>query len=145
MSGKKVSTFRERFTELVVSSGKSQSSIADEFHVAKQTISAWITGQSSPRSPVLSALADYFGVSVAWLMGFDVPKISPALIKELTTGDLPVKLPDYFDNYVSSSNELPSDEQELLILYRGADDRAREDALDTLRKHQKQDTAAKVI
>lgn len=48
MSGEKVSSFRERFAELVSSCGKSQSSIAAEFGVAKQTISAWITGQTSP-------------------------------------------------------------------------------------------------
>ena len=76
MNGKKISTFRERFTELVESSGKSQTSIASEFKVSKQTISAWITGQTSPRAPALTALADYFDVSVAWLMGFDVPKRS---------------------------------------------------------------------
>ena len=75
MSGMKVATFRERLIDLVSSSGKSQSTIADEFGVAKQTISAWITGQSSPRAPVLSALSEYFGVSLAWLMGYDVPRI----------------------------------------------------------------------
>ena len=74
MDGSKVSTFRERFTELISSSPKSQSAIAAEFGVAKQTISAWLTGQSSPRSPVIMALSDYFNVSVAWLMGYDVPK-----------------------------------------------------------------------
>lgn len=135
-----MSTFRERFTDLVSSSGKSQSAIADEFHVAKQTISAWITGQSSPRSPVLSALADYFGVHVTWLMGFDVPKY-----KQMVTSDLPVKLPDGFDSQIVTSDGLLPDEQDLLTLYRGADDRAREDALDTLRKHQKQDTSVKAI
>lgn len=69
------SIFRERFSELVSSSGKSQSLIASEFGVAKQTISAWITGQSVPRAPVLSALADYFDVNVAWLAGNDAPKV----------------------------------------------------------------------
>lgn len=137
MHGKKVSTFRDRFTELVNSSGKSQTSIANEFHVAKQTISAWITGQSSPRSPVLTALADYFGVSVTWLMGFDVPKIDSATIKKMTTGDLPVELSDSFDSYVATPDELSPDENELLTLYRGADERAKKDAIDTLRKYQK--------
>lgn len=77
---KKISTFKERFTELIESSPKNRTAIAQEFGVAKQTISAWITGQSSPRAPVVSALADYFHVSVPWLMGFDVPRSdSPAL------------------------------------------------------------------
>lgn len=73
MEGLKVSCFRERLSELISSSPKSQSVIASEFGVAKQTISAWLTGQSSPRAPVLTALSDYFDVSLPWLMGFDVP------------------------------------------------------------------------
>ena len=35
---------------------------------------------------------------------------------------------------------LTKDEMNLISFYRGADDRAREDAMDTLVKHQKQDT-----
>ncbi len=70
----KVSTFRERFTELINDSPKSQAAIASEFGVAKQTISAWITGQSSPRLPVVSSLAEYFDVSLEWLLGYDAPK-----------------------------------------------------------------------
>ena len=45
--------------------------------MAKQTISAWLTGQNSPRLPVVSALADYFNVNIEWLIGFDVPKVLP--------------------------------------------------------------------
>ena len=71
---KKVATFRERITELVESSPKSRTDIAAEFGVAKQTLSAWLTGQNSPRLPVVVALAEYFGVSLQWLNGFDVPK-----------------------------------------------------------------------
>ena len=74
MSGKKVATFRERFTELIESSPKSRTAIAQEFGVAKQTISAWLTGQNSPRLPVVVSLAEYFGVSLGWLNGYDVPK-----------------------------------------------------------------------
>ena len=74
MTGKKVSNFRDRFCELIESCPKSRTQISQEFGVAKQTISAWITGQSSPRLPVVTALAEYFGVNIEWLMGFDVPK-----------------------------------------------------------------------
>ena len=75
MFGSKVSTFRDRFIELVDSSPKSRTTIANEFGVAKQTISAWTTGQTSPRLPVVSALAEYFDVNVGWLLGYDVPKV----------------------------------------------------------------------
>lgn len=78
MTGKKVATFRERLNELVESSPKSRTMIAQEFGVAKQTISAWLTGQNSPRLPVVAALAEYFGVSLEWLHGFDVDKYGPS-------------------------------------------------------------------
>ena len=82
MTGLKVATFRERFTELIESSTKSRSDIATEFGVAKQTISAWLTGQNSPRLPVVSALADYFNVNIEWLIGFDVPRVVPDPVPE---------------------------------------------------------------
>ena len=59
---------------MIDSSPKSRTAIASEFGVAKQTISAWTTGQTSPRLPVVTSLAEYFGVSCEWLLGFDVPK-----------------------------------------------------------------------
>ena len=56
-------------------------------------------------------------------------------------GVSPVLLLGGSDSEVS----LSPDEQELITLYRGADDRAKKDAIDTLRKYQKQDTSVKAI
>lgn len=95
MSDRKISCFRDRLSELISSSGKSQSSIAADFGIARQTISAWITGQNSPRTPIVYALSYYFDVSIPWLMGFDVPKGSS-----------------------SKMIALPSDEETLLEVYR---------------------------
>lgn len=111
MTGKKVSTFRERITELISSSGKSQTAIAADFGIAKQTLSAWVTGQNSPRTPIVYALSYYFGVSIPWLMGFDVPRNLP--------------------------EEYTDDERNLLFLYRNAEDAGKELALDVLTKYQK--------
>ncbi len=74
MTGQKVTTFQQRITELISISGKSQSAIASDFGIAKQTLSAWVTGQNSPRPPIIYALSYYFDVSIPWLMGFDVPR-----------------------------------------------------------------------
>lgn len=57
MDGEKVCTFRDRITELVNTSGKTQPAIAADFGVAKQTISAWVTGQNSPKLPIVFALS----------------------------------------------------------------------------------------
>ena len=70
----KVSTFRERFYELISSSDKPMKDFSKDLHVSNQTISAWKTGTRSPKEPTIIAIANHFGVSVKWLMGFDVPK-----------------------------------------------------------------------
>ena len=106
-NGLKVSTFRERITELVESSEKSQSDIAMDFGISKQTLSAWITGQNSPRTPTVAALAAYFGVTIPWLNGFDVSKYDDSLpvMKEKV-------LPD---------PALSPEERQIIIAYRSAD------------------------
>ena len=77
MTGLKISTFRERFTELFEESEKSITSLAKDLHVSNQTISAWKTGARSPKEPTVIAIADHFGVTVEWLMGFDWVKEKP--------------------------------------------------------------------
>lgn len=70
----KVSTFQERFTELCASKSSTDSNLADKLGVSKQTISSWKSGHRSPKKPMIQAIANHFGVTVDWLMGFDVPK-----------------------------------------------------------------------
>ena len=120
MSNFKIATFQERLAQLVDESGKSQSSIASDFGVAKQTISAWITGANSPRQPIIYALSFYFNVSIPWLMGFDVPR-NEDVIKEAS---------------------LSSGEVSLVRAYRAADERAQQDALSTLLSHPKKQESA---
>lgn len=114
MSGERISTFRERIAELVESSGRTQTAIAADFGISKQTLSAWITGQNSPRTPIVYALSFYFDVSVPWLMGFDVEK----------------RL---------NSQSLTQEENELLSAYRAAEDTAQRYALEMLLAHPRAD------
>ena len=125
LTDKKVASFQERFIELIDNSPKSQTTIAQEFGVAKQTISAWYTGQTSPRLPSTSALADYFGVSLGWLLGYDVPKY----IDE-------EKLHSY-EAYVSDAltqqkalGLMPPDESGLILSYRSLSPRGQQLLLD---------------
>ena len=107
-NGKKVATFRDRITELVETSSKSQTDIAADIGISKQTISAWITGQNSPRKPTVAALANYFGVTIPWLWGFDVSKYDDSLpiMKESTP----------------SFSALTEEEELLVLAWRKADD-----------------------
>lgn len=77
MTDIKVSTFTERFNELVAdlaAHGIQRAEVAKRLGVSKQTISAWVTGERSPKRPTIVAIAKTYDVSIAWLHGFDVPK-----------------------------------------------------------------------
>lgn len=82
-TSKKVSTFRERFSELCDSNPKNDSGIAAELHVSRQTVHYWKLGERSPKTPTIIAIANYFNVDVAWLMGFDVPKYDTTVAENL--------------------------------------------------------------
>lgn len=73
-TGKKVSTFQERFTELCDSSPMNDAAIADALHVSRQTVCSWKSGTRSPKLPTVQAIANHFCIDVAWLMGFDVKR-----------------------------------------------------------------------
>ena len=42
--------------------------------ISKQSISSYINGTRSPKTAFLHAVSEAYGVQIAWLMGFDVPK-----------------------------------------------------------------------
>ena len=74
----RVSDFRERFNVLYAESDKTNTDLGKDLHVSNQTISAWRYGIRSPKEPTIRSIADYFGVSVKWLLGFDVPRSAGA-------------------------------------------------------------------
>ena len=75
-SGMKISTFKERFAMLCEENSGSLTTLADALHVSKQTVSAWRNGTRSPKQPTIIGIAEHFGISIEWLMGFDVERIS---------------------------------------------------------------------
>ena len=83
-TGKKISTFRERFTELCDSDPRNDSSIANALHVSRQTVHYWKLGDRSPKTPTVTAIANYFGVNLAWMMGYDVQKEEEKQEREFT-------------------------------------------------------------
>lgn len=48
---------------LRVKKGMSQSDLAKVLGTTQMTVSAWETGRSTPRPPMMQKIADYFGVS----------------------------------------------------------------------------------
>lgn len=69
-----IENFNIRFSTLVDEHKGNANDIAKGLHVSKQTISAWKSGTRSPKQPTIEAIARFFGVSVEWLMGLDVPR-----------------------------------------------------------------------
>ncbi len=77
MSGDKTSDFTRRFAELYsdfVYGGGTQQEFAKIIGVSRQTVGAWVNGDRSPKRPTVENIASKFGVSIAWLNGFDVEK-----------------------------------------------------------------------
>lgn len=65
----------EVFKKLMERRGVTPYKVAQETGVAQSTLSQWKVGRSEPKQATLQKLADYFGVSVKYLMtGEDEPQ-----------------------------------------------------------------------
>ena len=62
--------FMSRFNEISVRHPGNDTSLGAALGVSKQTISAWRTGARSPKKPHIVAIAEYFNVSIPYLMGW---------------------------------------------------------------------------
>ena len=82
----KEATNQDRLNELFDEDPRSDTSIAADLGVSKQTVSAWRTGTRSPKKDMLVRIAEKYNVTIEWLMGFDVDKHG--------TRQLPVVVPD---------------------------------------------------
>lgn len=71
---------KERITMLREEHKMTKKQLAKILHVAPSLVSEWERGTRAVRTEHLVNLADYFGVSVDWLMGRDAPRsLSPHL------------------------------------------------------------------
>lgn len=109
-----VTTFKERLNDICDATERLDIEIAHDLHISKQTLSAWRLGTRSPRQPMIIAIAEYFGITVEWLMGYDCP------IRE------EAKLPP--------ASTFSKKEIEIINKYRFIDDRGKENVEDTLNR-----------
>ncbi len=61
--------FRIRLKELRENAGLSQYKFADKFGVAQSTVGSWEAGKREPNFDTMQRLADFFNVSVDYLLG----------------------------------------------------------------------------
>lgn len=81
-TGKLVSDFQTRFNELLDERPESSTDLAIKMKVSKQSISNWRHGVRSPNRITTIAIADFFGVKIEWLYGYDVEKYIASEPKE---------------------------------------------------------------
>ena len=65
---KKQNTF-DRFEQLLKERGVTAYRVAKDANISTSTMSNWKTGRSEVSTPTLQKIADYFGVSLDWLLG----------------------------------------------------------------------------
>lgn len=63
-----------RIKELRKENGLNQQELADEMQTTRVTISNWENGKHALKTDKVQQLADFFGVSVPYLMGYDQPE-----------------------------------------------------------------------
>ncbi len=64
-----------RFEELMEYFGIDQKDIIKKTGIPKSSMSMYVSGKRNPRQDKLSLIADAYGVSETWLMGYDVPML----------------------------------------------------------------------
>lgn len=61
--------FQERLKKLRKEKGMKQSELAEAIGVTMYTVSLWERGQRTPENKALKKLAEFFGVSISYLVG----------------------------------------------------------------------------
>lgn len=80
--------FAERFRGLRKERRLSQLKLATDFNVAQSTIASWEAGTRSPNMDMIPHIAEYFGVSVDYLLDLSdnpVPAAAPESLGAFTT------------------------------------------------------------
>ena len=69
----------EIFDELIKQKGLSAYKVAKDTGISQTTLSDWKRGRSIPKTDKLQKIADYFGVSVDYLLGNEQKEKAPSL------------------------------------------------------------------
>ena len=66
--------FSERLKKLLNEKNETIYTIAELTHLSVATISRYINGLMAPKITTIQVISNHFGVSPAWLLGYDVPR-----------------------------------------------------------------------
>ena len=76
--------FYEIYANLCKEKGKSPSRVALELGINKSTVSVWKSKGTTPQTEILQKIADYFGVSLDYLLETKKTSAEPAEDQEMT-------------------------------------------------------------
>lgn len=103
----------QRFLDLLKENDISAYKVGKDNNISQTTLSSWKKGISQPKVDKLQKIADYFGVSLEWLLGktddrhgTDPNKAVSPLIKENYTA--------HEKNLIDMYRELPADFKQLI-------------------------------
>ncbi len=75
------STFQQTFKELRQEKGLTQAQLAERLKYTQGNISGWENGTVEPKATALTVIAEFFGVSIEYLLGvtdeFNIPIDAP--------------------------------------------------------------------
>lgn len=120
--------FRIRLKELREKAGYSQYSFADKFNVSQSAIASWEAGTREPKFDTMQKLADFFGVSVDYLLGREEIKKAPAVAEAEKISD-----PDellglaLYNKYGTVTKEDMEDAKKVLDVFFGRRDKNEND------------------
>lgn len=98
-----INMFWDIYVKLCADLGKSANNVAQQLGIASASVNGWKNG-AAPRNSTLRKIADYFGVSVDYLLGNEEPHSSEE--PKLSEGE--EMLLDLF-------RRIPEDKQELIL------------------------------
>lgn len=77
-------TFQKRLRDLIESRGKLVQDVAEETGISKITLSRYLNNHREPDLKYVVALAQYFNVSIDWILGFSGDKfeVLPPQVQE---------------------------------------------------------------
>ena len=80
---KKISTFSERLKILMDLNSINANALSLKLNINKSIISRYLSGKMQPKQDRLDAIANFFKVNHAWLMGYDCEMFKQSETKEL--------------------------------------------------------------
>lgn len=117
-----MSNFRDRMRELREEKGLTQQGLADAINIGKSAIALYETDKRQPDPHTLQKFADFFGVTIDYLLGrSDIRRLDQ---KENNNTYLPPQKPNKLYDVIARAEDLPEENLDQVV-----------DALEALIKH----------